>query len=116
MVKKIIQLILSNEAEAFVRCQQMKVQLKIAYNIRRLESGAIDKELFKKLGDTDIWELRTLFNGMCYRLFAFWDTETMALVIATHGIVKKTQKTPKKEIERAEAIRKIYFNNKNKAR
>lgn len=54
MVKKIIQLILSNEAEAFVRCQQMKVQLKIAYNIRRLESGAIDKELFKKLGDTDI--------------------------------------------------------------
>lgn len=109
MVKKIIQLILSNEAEAFVRCQQMKVQLKIAYNIRRLESGAIDKELFKKLGDTDIWELRTLFNGMCYRLFAFWDTETRALVIATHGIVKKTQKTPKKRDRKSRSNKKNIF-------
>lgn len=58
-------------------------------------------------------ELRTLFNGVCYRLFAFWDTEIEALVVITHGIVKKAQKTPKKEIERAEAIRKEYFNNKN---
>lgn len=37
-----------------------------------------------------------------------------ALVVATHGMVKKTQKTPKKEIEKAEALRKEYFNNKNK--
>ena len=34
--------------------------------------------------------------------------------IATHGIVKKTQKTPLKEITKAEEIRKEYFNNKNK--
>jgi len=34
--------------------------------------------------------------------------------VATHGIVKKTQKTPKKEIEKAEALRKEYFNDKNK--
>ena len=71
------------------------------------------EELFKKLENSDIWELRTLFNGVCYRLFAFWDTEIEALVVITHGIVKKAQKTPKKEIERAEAIRKEYFNNKN---
>lgn len=73
----------------------------------------MDKELFKKLENSDIWELRTLFNGVSYRLFAFWDTEIEALVVVTHGIVKKAQKTPKKEIERAEAIRKEYFNNKN---
>ena len=36
------------------------------------------------------------------------------LVIATHGIVKKTQKTPLKEIAKAEEIRKEYFNNKKK--
>lgn len=29
-------------------------------------------------------------------IFAFWDTQTDTLVIATHGIIKKTQKTPKK--------------------
>jgi phage-related protein len=35
-------------------------------------------------------------------------------VVATHGIVKKTQKTPKSEIAKAEGIRKLYFENKNK--
>lgn len=69
--------------------------------------------LFKKLDNSEIWELRTLFSGICYRLFAFWDTETETLVVATHGIIKKTQKTPQKEIQRAEEIRKEYFNDKN---
>ena len=45
---------------------------------------------------------------------AFWDTEEETLVIATHGIVQKTQKTPLKEIAKAEEIRKEYFNNKKK--
>ena len=75
---------------------------------------SINKDIFKKLEDTEIWEFRTLFNGTCYRFFAFWDTELEALVVATHGIVKKTQKTPKKEIKKAEAIRKEYFDDKNK--
>ena len=44
----------------------------------------------------------------------FLDTEEETLVIATHGIVKKTQKTPLKEIAKAEEIRKEYFNNKKK--
>lgn len=74
----------------------------------------IDKELFKKLENTDIWEFRTLYNGNCYRLLAFWDTEEKALVIATHGFQKKSQKTPSKEIAKAEAIRKQYFDYKKK--
>lgn len=41
-----------------------------------------------------------------------WDTQTDTLVIATHGIIKKTQKTPKKEIAKAERIRQEYFNAK----
>ncbi len=72
----------------------------------------MDKELFKELDNSEIWELRTLFNGVCYRLFAFWDNEIKALVMVTHGIVKKTQKTPKKEIGKAERIRQEYFNDK----
>lgn len=112
MEAKTIKVILSEEAESFVRLQPIKAQQKITYNIRKLESGVMDKDLFKKLDDSEIWELRTLFSGICYRLFAFWDTETETLVVATHGIIKKTQKTPKKEIQRAEEIRKEYFNNK----
>lgn len=47
--------------------------------------------------NSDIWEFRTKYNGLNYRLFAFWDTEAETLIVATHGIVKKTQKTPSKK-------------------
>ena len=76
MNERTITVILSEEANSFVRQQPFKAQQKIAYNIRKLQSGLMEKELFKKLDNSEIWELRTLFNGICYRLFAFWDTET----------------------------------------
>ena len=82
--------------------------------IDRVAGGERNKELFKKLENSEIWEFRTLYNGIAYRLFAFWDTDMNTLVVATHGIIKKTQKTPKKEIARAEAIMKQYFEIKNK--
>lgn len=107
-----ITIILSDEVKAFIKLQPFKAQQKIYYNIFKVEGGVMDKELFKKLENSEIWELRTLFNGICYRLFAFWDNEIKALVMVTHGIVKKTQKTPKKEIEKAERIRQEYFNDK----
>ena len=77
-----------------------------------MEQGEKDCEIFKKLDDTDIWEFRILFARIAYRLFAFWDTREETLIVATHGIIKKTQKTPTKEIRKAERIRKEYFNNK----
>ena len=104
-----IKVVLLDEALAFVRSLPIKVQEKIVYNYRKIENGLMSKELFKKLDDSEIWEFRTLYNGNCYRLYSFWDTETETFIIATHGIVKKTQKTPAKEIEKAEAIRKEYF-------
>ena len=107
-----IRVILSEEAKALLREQSVKAQRKIAFNIRKLESGIKDKELFEKLGGSNIWEIRTLFDGSYYRLFSFWDTDKETLVVATHGLVKKTKKTPPKEIARAEAARKEYFNNK----
>ncbi len=65
----------------------------------------------------------TLFGsfGLCtmakaYRLFAFWDNTgaNEILIIATDGILKKTQKTPTREIKKAEAIRKQFLENKLK--
>lgn len=89
----------------------MKSKREIAYSIGKAML-VIDKELFKKMGDSDIWEFRTLYGGMSYRLLAFWDTDEETLVIATNGFVKKTQKTPLKEIAKAEELRKLYFNSK----
>lgn len=112
MNERTIKIVLSDDAKNFIKIQPLKAQQKIVYNIKKVEGGVMDKELFKKLDDTDIWELRTLFNGICYRLLSFWDNDEGALVIVTHGIIKKTQKTPSKEIAKAEAIMKEYFNDK----
>lgn len=113
MDNPLFKLVVLKEAEIFIKDLPEKVQDKILYNIRKVRFGVKDPELFKKLGNTDIWEFRTLYMGMAYRLFAFWDKDCDALVVATHGIVKKTQKTPKSEIEKAESIRKEWFINKN---
>lgn len=104
--------IMSNEVDAFLDTLQQGAKDKIIYNVDKVANGHVDKDLFKKLGDSDIWEFRTLYNGIQYRLLAFWDTQSDTLVIATHGFIKKTQKTPHKEISKAEAIRKIYFESK----
>lgn len=109
-----IKVLLMDEASAFIRSLPIKVQRKITFNYRKVEEGVMDKELFKKLEGSNIWEFRTLYDGMYYRLFSFWDTETQTLIIATHGIVKKTGKTPPKEIAKAESIRKQYFELKKK--
>lgn len=106
-----LKVVLMDEARDFILALPEKARKKVTYNLLKVEGGEMDKELFKKLEDSDIWEFRTLFNGICYRLFAFWDTENKALVIATHGIVKKTAKTPAKEITKAERIRSEYFEN-----
>ena len=89
-----------------------KARDKIIFNIHK-DRRSNDAKLFKKLTD-EIWEFRTLYNKKQYRLFAFWDKtkEVRTLVIATHGIIKKSQKTPTKEISKAIDIRKQYFENK----
>lgn len=84
-------IVYTDEARFFLKTLPQKVQEKIIYNLTKSQYF-IDKELFKKLENTDIWEFRTLYNGNCYRLLAFWDTEEKALVIATHGFQKKSQK------------------------
>ena len=115
MGQRNIKVILSEEVEKFLETLSDDAQEKISYNIRRVMGGEINKELFKKLDNSDvIWEFRTLYRKIAYRLFAFWDTEQETLVITTHGIIKKTQKTPAKEIRRAEEIKKIYFHQKRK--
>ncbi len=112
MAKEIFRLMLTDEAKDFIDKLPDAVSYKIYYNIKRVAGGERNRELFKKLENTEIWEFRTLYYKTAYRLFAFWDNDEETLVIATHGIIKKTQKTPKKEIAKAEAIRKEYFKNK----
>ena len=99
-------------AVAFMESLDEKTREKIYFNIRKSQFIQ-DSEIFKKLNN-QIWEFKTLYNNMSYRLFSFWDDseKQRTLVVATHGILKKTQKTPLKEIEKAEELRRQYMNSK----
>jgi phage-related protein len=112
-LQKKFNVILHSEAQEFLASLDEKTRNKIFQTFDRA-SLLLDPELFKKLADTDIWEFRTLFNKKKYRVLAFWDKEgpVDTLVIATHGFIKKTQKTPQKEINKAQSIRELYFKNK----
>lgn len=100
------------DAADFLDTLDEKVRDKIIYNITKARYSN-DKELFKKLTD-DIWEFRTLFNKTHYRLFAFWDKtdKVDTVVISTHGLIKKTDKTPEADLAKAERLRKNYFDPK----
>ena len=102
------------EAREFLVTIDEKSRDKIIFNIDKAKIKN-NNELFKKLKG-EIWEYRTIYNKTYYRIFAFWDkTEKIkTLVLATHGIIKKTGKTPEKEIEKADNIRLRYFELKNK--
>lgn len=101
------------EAAEFLDNLEEKAREKIYYNIKKAQVTN-DRELFKKLNN-EIWEFRTLFNTTHYRLFAFWDKVGNAetVVISTHGLIKKTDKTPVADLEKAERMRKFYFEQKS---
>lgn len=97
------------EAMLFFETMEEKARRKVILNISKAELTN-DPQLFKKLRD-EIWEFRTLYNGIQYRLLAFWDKRDNqdTLVVCTHGIVKKTDKVPSKEIEKAKSLREEYL-------
>lgn len=113
-LKPAFEIVLLPDAVEFLDKLDDKTREKIYYNAKKSQY-INDHELFKKLNE-HIWEFRALYGGKSYLLFAFWDKidEKETLVVATHGILKKSQKTPSKEINKAEEVRKNYLENKYK--
>ncbi|MEO2126617.1 MAG: type II toxin-antitoxin system RelE/ParE family toxin [Christiangramia sp.] len=111
-MKEKFEVIFLDQAIDFVESLDEKSKKKILYNIDKAKY-VNDPKLFKKLND-NIWEFRTKFGKIQYRLFAFWDKSDNkeTLVISTHGIIKKVSKVPKAEIDKAEKIRTDYLKEK----
>lgn len=111
-MEKLFEIIFLEEAFEFLKGLERKHYEKILYNIRKAQTNH-DPELFKKL-TKEIWEFRTLYQGVQYRLLAFWDktTETETLVVSTHGFIKKRSKVPDNEIQKAIGQRTKYFEEK----
>jgi phage-related protein len=102
------------EANEFISTLDSKTIQKIFYTIDLAEQTN-DPRLFKKL-QKDIWEFRTKYAGIQIRLLAFWDKtdNKETLVLATHGFIKKVDKVPSNEIDRAVRLKDKYFNTKQK--
>jgi phage-related protein len=61
-------------------------------------------------GTDGLFEIRVEVGSDIYRLFSFFDKGQ--LIILTNDFQKKTQKTPKNELELAEKLKKQYFDKK----
>jgi phage-related protein len=99
--------LISDEAKKFIESLDTKLQKKVVYNIQKARE-INDPKILKKL-TKEIWEFRTRYDKQQIRLLAFWDPNKQSLIICTHGFVKRTQKVPKSEIDRAQKFRTQYL-------
>ena len=81
-----------------------KTAQKVTWVLNLIEDlDVVPSTYFKKLVNTEeIWECRIQLGSNAYRIFCFFDGHSV--VVLTRGLIKKTQKTPQREIERAEDV------------
>ncbi len=98
----------------FFNKQSEKVKDKIDYVLILVTiAERIPKKFFKQItGSEGLYEVRIEFEGNIYRIFCCFDQGN--LVVLFNGFQKKSQKTPRKEIEKAMQIKKEYFDLKTK--
>ena len=91
--------------------QSRKVKDKITWTIGLLNYlEVIPEKYLKHIEETDLYEIRVSFGNNIFRIFCFFDKDR--LVIVLNGFQKKTQKTPRNEIDRAVRLKKEYYEDK----
>ena len=94
----------------FMASLSEKERLKMKYLLSLLETEDRMPVKFIKHISEGIYELRLSYSGNIYRLFFIFDEGN--IVVLFNGFQKKTQKTPKKEIEKAKKIKEDYYEHK----
>lgn len=96
----------------FFESLRPEVQKKFNWTLQLIATvDRVPEKYFKHLtGTTGIFEVRVEYSSNVYRVFCFFDEGN--LIILMNGFHKKTQKTPKGELELAERIKKQYFDEK----
>ena len=98
----------------FFNKQTLKVQDRILWTIRIIRDiQFVPQTYLKHMEGTDgLYEIRISSGNNIFRIFCFFDEGQ--LVILLNGFQKKTQKTPKSEIERAKKLKTKYYEDKQK--
>ena len=76
------------------------------------KNGPALRQPYSEELEDGIFELRAIFGNNIARLLYFYDEEKIVLLV--NGFVKKTQKTPRQEIELAKSYRKDYYNRRKR--
>ncbi|MCX6257779.1 MAG: type II toxin-antitoxin system RelE/ParE family toxin [Bacteroidia bacterium] len=92
----------------FYNKQKQKVKDKIIWTFRIIETQKqVPEDYLKHMeGTGGLYEIRVQLGGDIFRIFCFFDAEK--IIVLANGFQKKTQKTPKSEIEKALKIKKEY--------
>lgn len=98
--------------EEFFIKQRQKVKDKIIWTFDLIEEiQNVPETYLKHLEGIDgLYEIRVQSGNDIFRIFCFFDEGK--LIVVSNGFHKKTQKTPKKEIEKALKIREEYYEDK----
>ncbi|MGN6342692.1 MAG: type II toxin-antitoxin system RelE/ParE family toxin [Flavisolibacter sp.] len=96
--------------ENFFVKQRPKVKDKIIWTFDLIEEIDRIPEAYLKYVEEGLFEIRVQLASNIFRIFCFFDEEK--LIVLANGFQKKTQKTPRKEIEKALKIKKEYENEK----
>jgi phage-related protein len=103
-----------NHFSEFLKKQPVKVQNKIFKIIEAIETlERVPSNYLKMLvGTNGLYEARIQLGSDIWRVFCFFDNGKLFILL--NGFTKKTQKTPKKEIEKALQLMQNYYASKNK--
>lgn len=96
--------------EQFMKSLTEKEQDKIQYGLLLLKTQDRIPTKFIKAVREGLYELRTEYNGNIYRVFFIFDKGN--IVVLFNGFQKKSQRTPKQEIEKALKIKEVYYGRK----
>ncbi len=101
-----------NHFDKFLCSLSQKIKEKIVWTFLLIEEIKQVPESYLKYieGTNGLYEIRIQFGNDIFRIFCFFDEGN--LVVLANGFQKKTQKTPKKEINKAISIMKDYYENK----
>ncbi len=100
--------------DVFFVKQRPKVKEKIGWTFRLIEQMDLIPETYLKHleGSTGLYEIRVQQGSDIFRIFCFFDEGN--LVVLINGFAKKSQKTPKGEIQKAETLKTAYYADKAK--
>ena len=98
--------------EKFYEKQSLKVKKKILWTLKIIEElDQIPEIYLKHLKNTSgLYEIRIQVGSNIFRIFCFFDIDN--IIVIGHGYQKKSQKTPRQQIERAEQIKREYYDSK----